>query len=147
MAERLAWAGAHAADRGAGAGQSAVVSLPWDVPTLAGHWCLLVRISSPQDLIRDDRVPWDNNIAQRNLHIIEYPQPQPGACQLDDNGLQTDRIAFEVVNVLTTASLVDLQIDVSNLGAGAEVRFEPGALSGRWASLEGWQSRRTVGCA
>ncbi len=56
---------------------------------------------------------------------------------MDDNGLQTDRIAFEVMNVLATASLVDLRINVNNLGAGAEVRFEPGALSGRWASLDG----------
>ena len=68
----------------------------------------VARISSPQDPIRDNRVVWENNIAQRNLHIIEYTQPQPGACQLDDNGLQSDRIAFEVVNVLGTASLVDL---------------------------------------
>ncbi len=27
-------------------GQSAVVSLPWDVPALAGHWCLFVRINA-----------------------------------------------------------------------------------------------------
>ena len=47
---------------------------------------------------------------------------------MDDNGLQTDRIAFEVVNTLATASLVDLRISMSGLAAGAEVRFEPGAL-------------------
>lgn len=118
-------------------GQSAIVAIPWDVPALAGHWCLLVRISAGADPIRDDRVPWENNIAQRNLHIIEYPQPPAGSCELDDNGLRTDRIAFEVVNTLTTASLVDLRIAVNNLDAGAQVRFEPGALSGRWASLAG----------
>jgi Mg-chelatase subunit ChlD len=118
-------------------GQSAIVSVAWDAPNLAGHWCLLVRINAAADPIRDDRVRWENNIAQRNLHMIEYSQPAAGKCELDDNGLQTDRIAFEVVNTLATASAVDLRIELSGLAAGAEVRFEPGPLTGRWASLDG----------
>ncbi|MCO6453133.1 MAG: VWA domain-containing protein [Caldilineales bacterium] len=118
-------------------GQSAVVSIPWDTPNLAGHFCLFVRINAPGDPLRVNNVEWENNLAMHNLHILEYPQPQAGACNLDDNGLQTDRVAFDVANTLGNSTLVDLTITVSNLGSDAEVRFEPGPLTGRWASLDG----------
>ncbi len=115
----------------------AIAVIPWDAPNITGHFCLFVRISSPDDPIHDDRTQWENNIAQRNMHIIDYPQPPDGSCQFDENNLLTDRIAFDVVNTQAKSSMVDLQITVSNLGAGAQVRFEPGPLSGRWTSLDG----------
>ena len=46
LAGRLARAGATQRIASLAPGQSAVVSIPWDVPALAGHWCLLVRISA-----------------------------------------------------------------------------------------------------
>ncbi len=115
----------------------AIAIIPWDTPNITGHFCLFVRISSSEDAIRDDRTQWENNIAQRNMHIIDYPQPPDGSCQFDENNLLTDRIAFDVVNTQATSSMVDLQISVSSLGANAQVRFEPGPLSGRWTSLDG----------
>lgn len=118
-------------------GSHAIVSIPWDVPNLAGHFCLMVRIWSPDDPIRHLHIHWENNVAQRNAHIIDYPQPSAGDCELDDNGQQTDRIAFDVMNTLNTSTLADLEITISRLPAGAEVRFEPGPLSGRWTSLDG----------
>ncbi len=118
-------------------GQTTVVSIPWDIPNISGHFCLLVRISADDDPIRLNDTAWDNNIGQRNLHIIAYPQPAAGACQLDESGMYSDRIAFDVVNTLAASSLMDFEISASGLPPQAEVRFEPGPLAGRWSSLDG----------
>ncbi len=118
-------------------GSYAVVSIPWDVPNITGHFCLFVRISAPTDPIRDDRVPWENNIAQRNLHIIDYPQPQPGACQLNEAGMYEDRIEFDVINTLATSTPVDIEITASGLPPDAQVWLHPGPLANRWSSLDG----------
>ncbi|MBX7236221.1 MAG: VWA domain-containing protein [Caldilineales bacterium] len=118
-------------------GQATVVSIPWDVPNLSGHFCLLVRISAAADPIRLNDTAWDNNIGQRNLHIVAYPQPAAGACQLDKSGMYSDRIGFDVVNTLAASSLMDFEIAANGLPVGVEVRFEPGGLAGRWSSLDG----------
>ena len=53
------------------AGRSTVVSVPW-TPSYMGHYCFLVRIEAPDDPITfDGWVPFDNNICQRNVQIIE----------------------------------------------------------------------------
>jgi len=45
--------------------------VPW-TPAYTGHYCFLIRIESPDDQIRHDGfVPFDNNICQRNVQIIE----------------------------------------------------------------------------
>ncbi len=119
------------------AGGFMVVSIPWNVPNLPGHYCLFVRITAPDDPIRDVRVQWENNIGQRNLNIIDYPQPPAGRCEFDSNNRQIDRVSFEVINVLSAATVLDLQITVNNLASEAEVRITPGALAGRWSSLDG----------
>lgn len=118
-------------------GGFAVVSIPWNVPNQSGHFCLFVRISAPNDPIRDNRVQWENNIGQRNLHIVDYPQPPAGRCEFDSNNRQIDRVSFEVINVLSAVTAMDLQITVNNLASEAEVRLEPGALANRWSSLDG----------
>jgi len=118
-------------------GGYAVVSIPWDVPNITGHFCLFVRISAPSDPIRDDRVPWENNIAQRNLHIIDYPQPQPGACQLNEAGMYEDMIEFDVINTLATSTPIDIEITASGLPPDAQVWLHPGPLANRWSSLDG----------
>ncbi len=118
-------------------GGFAIVSVPWDTPNIVGHFCLFVRITSAQDPIRDNRVEWDNNIAQRNLDIIDYPQPTDGACRLDQSDAYTDVIAFDVVNTLTTSTSVDVAITETGLPDAAQVWLTPGALANRWSSLDG----------
>ena len=118
-------------------GGYAIVSIPWDVPNIAGHFCLRVHITAAQDPLVDYRVPWENNIAQRNLHVVEYPQPQAGACRLEQNGLVSDTVAFDVINTLSASTLVDLRITSGGLPPQATSFLNMGALTGRWSSLEG----------
>ena len=45
-------------------------AIPW-TPPASGHLCLFVRLESEQDPIQHEgNVPGDNNIAQRNIHVI-----------------------------------------------------------------------------
>ena len=118
-------------------GGYAIVSIPWDVPNLAGHFCLRVHITAAQDPLLDYRVPWENNIAQRNLHVVAYPQPPAGACRLEQNGLVSDTVAFDVINTLSTSTSVDLRITSAGLPPEATSLLNMGALAGRWSSLDG----------
>lgn len=55
------------------AGGDVVVAIPW-VPTMTGHTCFLARLEAPADPIRfDGWVPFDNNICQKNVQIMEPP--------------------------------------------------------------------------
>ncbi|MCB0204054.1 MAG: SBBP repeat-containing protein [Anaerolineae bacterium] len=118
-------------------GGYAVVSIPWEVPNIAGHFCLRVQISAGQDPIRDYRVGWENNIAQRNLHVVQYPQPPATQCRFDQNSTASDQFAFDVINTLTTSSLVDVELTASGLPDTAQAWLSPGSLAGRWSSLDG----------
>ncbi len=52
-------------------GASAVVSLPW-IPPLSGHYCFLARVHSAEDPVRyEGLVPFDNNLCQRNIHVLD----------------------------------------------------------------------------
>lgn len=52
---------------------STVVSISW-VPPYTGHYCFLVRLEADEDPIRADGwVPFDNNLCQKNLQILEEP--------------------------------------------------------------------------
>ena len=60
------------------AGQTAVVSVPW-TPAVQGHYCFLTRIEALDDTITfDGWVPFDNNICQRNVQIIESGSSSTG---------------------------------------------------------------------
>lgn len=53
-------------------------AIAWSPPE-TGHMCLLVRLESDQDPIRvEGDVPGDNNIAQRNVHVLDLPQQVSG---------------------------------------------------------------------
>jgi uncharacterized protein YfaP (DUF2135 family) len=118
-------------------GATAIVSIPWDVPNIAGHFCLRTHITATADPISDYRIPWDNNVAQRNLHVVAYPQPPAGQCSFDQNGTATDQVRMDVINTLNTSSLVDVELAASGLPATAQAWLQPGALAGRWSSLDG----------
>jgi streptogramin lyase/uncharacterized protein YegL len=118
-------------------GASAVVSIAWDVPNIAGHFCLRGHISAPLDPIVDYRIPWENNIAQRNLHVVAFPQPPAGQCRLPDGQPQQDLFSFDVINTLQSPTSVDLVITAQGLPAGGQLWLHPQALAGRWTSLDG----------
>ena len=52
-------------------GQVAMVNIPWQ-PLTSGHYCFLERIHSSQDPVRHEGlVPFDNNLCQKNVKVIE----------------------------------------------------------------------------
>ncbi len=52
-------------------GRVTVVSIPW-TPVVDGHFCFLTRIEASEDPIKfDGWVPFDNNICQRNVQVVE----------------------------------------------------------------------------
>lgn len=118
-------------------GSSAVVSIPWDVPNIAGHFCFRVHVTASQDPLLDYRVGWENNVAQRNLNVVAYPQPPAGECRFGQNGIASDQFPFDVINTLNSSSLVDVELTASGLPNSAQAWLLPGALAGRWSSLDG----------
>ena len=52
-------------------GEVRKVSIPW-LPATSGHYCFLARIHSAQDPVRHEGlVPFDNNLCQKNVQVIE----------------------------------------------------------------------------
>ena len=52
-------------------GEVRKVSIPW-MPATSGHYCFLARIHSAQDPVRHEGlVPFDNNLCQKNVQVIE----------------------------------------------------------------------------
>jgi len=119
-------------------GGRSIVSIPWDVPNLVGHFCIRVHIDSPEDPLGDSqRIGWNNNVTSRNMHIFEFPQPPVGQCRLDGTNQATDTVSMDVINTLTTSTQVELTITSDELLNDAQLRITLGALAGRWSSLDG----------
>ena len=96
------------------AGANAIVSVPW-VPRREGHFCFLVRLESQADPIRlDGYVPFDNNICQRNVHIIAGPS-DPGVQSTSD---------VEVGNRNRGSGYGAARVNSGNLPPGARVVIE-----------------------
>jgi|GEM_PF-382476 len=90
-----------------GPGQSTWVKTTW-VPPVAGHTCLFSRFWSSQDPVTHEcDVPWDNNIAQRNVEVVELGGG--GLRALAQTG-QAD-VLFEVVNVRDLPAAVDVIVE------------------------------------
>ncbi|MGD8244836.1 MAG: VWA domain-containing protein, partial [Anaerolineae bacterium] len=55
-------------------GEIATVNVPW-VPSTSGHYCFLARIHADWDLVTfEGLVPFDNNLCQRNVQVIDPKQ-------------------------------------------------------------------------
>jgi Mg-chelatase subunit ChlD len=107
------------------AGQSAIVNVPWQPPQ-SGHFCFLSRTEAPEDPIRHDGwVKFDNNISQRNVHVMD----------LSRKPLDSPVI---LVNPTLQPKYVDLVVDSSGFpSAGvAYVDLEPGLFQ-RWQDAGG----------
>lgn len=56
------------------AGATTVVEIPWD-SNIDGHVCFLAQIDANQDPLRyPGWVPFDNNVCQKNVQVIDEPQ-------------------------------------------------------------------------
>jgi hypothetical protein len=123
-------------------GAETVKSLSWSVPGIAGHFCLLARADAAKDPIGSgpdtvspvDLVPNNNNIAQKNLNVLDFPEVTH--CGFFSASEHTETVTFDVVNVTDTTTKVDVEFDSSDfpLGSG-ELVVEPGSLWDEWTSL------------
>ncbi len=123
-------------------GATTVQSVVWNVPFIAGHFCLLARVDSLEDPLGSgpdtvapvNGVPNNNNIAQRNTHAVEYPEIT--TCGVYTTTVYTDIVYFDAVNTWNVTKTVDIEFDSTDFPLGSGVLIvEPGSLWGRWASL------------
>ena len=124
--------GAATVDVSAG-GRSVTPEIAWTNLPSPGHRCLLVRLESDQDPIRDEgNVPGDNNIAQRNLHILELPRGADPSTGSED----VEAIAVGPPNAETAQ--VDIAVQYPDLPPGAQliIRLERD-LFDRWMQATG----------
>jgi hypothetical protein len=91
-----------------------------------------VRLESNQDPIRNEgNVPGDNNIAQRNLHILELPQRTAA-------GTGSEEVQAIVVGPTDATAQVDVVIQYPDLPPGARLTITMEiALFNRWLGATG----------
>lgn len=90
-------------------GESSWIKTTW-VPPIEGHTCLFAVVSSEDDpMTYECDVPWDNNLAQRNVDIVALEQENEGLQALAATGEAT--VQFEVTNVRDVPASVDLIIE------------------------------------
>jgi uncharacterized repeat protein (TIGR01451 family) len=111
------------------AGAAAVVSAPWNVPASApDHVSLLVRLVAGYDPIRfEGRPKWENNIARRNVHIVDLVGDPPPATDL----------AFTVSNPFNEEKTAEIHLSSHEFPAQAALtlQLDP-ALFDRWMAAE-----------
>jgi hypothetical protein len=100
-------------------------------PTRTGHTCLLSEINSAADPVMNPcDIPWDNNLSQRNVEIIEGGEGMEAQA--------AGGIVVEVTNVREAPKPVAIILDVSDVPDSDAVRLDLGSdLAGRWASVDG----------
>lgn len=84
------------------------------LPETGAHKCLLVRLRSLQDPLKDkmSRAKLDNNIAQKNMHMAEAAP-----------GKDTDIGAFLLANTESQSASVELQITLRDTPQDAAIRL------------------------
>jgi len=88
-------------------GQSKWVETPW-TPPIEGHTCLFSRLWSGDDPVTAEcDVPWDNNIAQRNVEVVNLGG---GGQQMALNTGQA-AVQFEVANLRDLPAAADLIVE------------------------------------
>jgi PKD repeat protein len=123
-------------------GGEVVQSVPWNTPYSIGHFCLRVRGDAPKDPIGsgpDTKVPVsyppnNNNIAQKNLNVFNFPEVKE--CGFYTSTVYTEVVYFDAQNK-DSPEQVDIVIDSSDfpLGGTGKIILDPGSLWGDWASL------------
>ncbi|NLE77684.1 MAG: hypothetical protein GX605_13155 [Chloroflexi bacterium] len=78
------------------AGRHKVVKLAWE-PQESGPACFLARLESQEDPLQHDwSVKWDNNVAQRNSHLIEVVPGQEAKVEFVMRGVRADPVALDL---------------------------------------------------
>jgi len=108
-------------------------AIPWDPPGSRGedHFCLFARIESDEDPItHEGDVPCDNNIAQRNLHVLDLDPEQP---------ISSEDVSFAVfAPPEERMGRVDVVVILPGVPAGTEVWvILPPDLFARWRDAGG----------
>jgi PKD repeat protein len=123
-------------------GAQVVKVIPWNTPYTTGHFCLRVRADAPDDPVGSgpDTVapvnwpPNNNNIAQKNVNVVDYPTVRH--CGFYSSTVHTDVVFFDAVNTKASKTTVDIVFDSNDFPLGdGELIVEPGSLGGRWTSL------------
>jgi PKD repeat protein len=123
-------------------GAQTVKVIPWNVPFTAAHFCLRARADAPKDPVGSgpdtvapvDWPPNNNNIIQKNVNVVDYPEVRH--CGFYSTTVHTDVVYFDAVNTKSMMTTVAIELDSSDfpLGSG-QLILEPGSLSGRWTGL------------
>ncbi|MBN1659998.1 MAG: zinc-ribbon domain-containing protein [Anaerolineae bacterium] len=105
--------------------------IAWDPPGASGesHFCLLVRIEADDDpILREGDVPCENNIAQRNVHVLDLTAETP-----------TDEVSFEIVAPPEEhMGVIDIVVVIPDVPDGTEVWLVmPADLFARWEESGG----------
>ena len=107
-------------------------ALPWDPPGERGedHFCLLARIELDEDPIRrEGDVPCDNNIAQRNLHVLDLDPDEP---------VSSDEIEFTIIAPPDGTGPIDVVVIIPEAPSGTKVSIiMPPDLFERWQDAGG----------
>lgn len=108
-------------------------AVAWNPPG-TGHFCLLVRLESDQDPIRaEGDVPGDNNIGQRNVHVMGLPQQVSGSSTASGS---VDAVV--VAPPGPNRQNVDVAVQYGNRPSSVTINIVmPPALFERWRTASG----------
>ena len=115
-------------------GVTETIYLPW-TPDTSGQTCLLAKVDSDQDPYARghdcyEGVAWDNNLAQRNLEIVDSAAPEVGAVSVAG-------IRLDVINVRSKPALVDVVVEKMEAFAGTLTLDLGDELFNRWQNTTG----------
>jgi len=115
-------------------GVTEIIHLPW-TPDVSGHTCLFAQIDSAQDPYARDHdcyegVPWDNNLAQRNVEVVESAAAQVGA-------MSVAGIRLDVVNVRSKPASVDVVVEKTGAFTGTLTLDLGEEFFNRWQNATG----------
>ncbi len=106
--------------------------LAWEPPGTRGedHFCLLARIELDKDPIRrEGDVPCDNNIAQRNLHVLDLDPDEP---------VSSDEVEFTIIAPSDETGQIDVVVIIPGAPPGTKVSIIiPPDLFDRWQDAGG----------
>lgn len=117
-------------------GESTWVKTTW-VPPIEGHTCLFSRFWSGDDPVTYEcDVPWDNNIAQRNVEVVPLGGLNGGMSALAQLGQAS--VLFEVTNVRDLPASVDVIVERGTFPATGTIVLEFSRdLFSRWLAETG----------
>ena len=119
-------------------GESQRVAIPWSPPR-SGHSCLLVRLLTGDDpIIAEGDAPGDNNIAQKNVDIVELVQ---GRLMSGADGtivFGTESASFDVANLEEQPVAADVIVERADFAISGTLMLDLGPdLFERWMTATG----------